>query len=405
MAPSLVAALALFYKAFKQWDLWPLARGTALCAVGALAVGYANYVILWGDPFGSRGIWTALFVGLAGVRCYLKGREVRLAAQISLSRLRRYREDQGLLKSVAAPGEARAGARFRPYAKVVLAGASVCGMGCLSLASALLATRDLLTTDDNPWWGPFAVVALLVFGVVLTGMGNSILRIGVQYFGKVISSPEDLTPGQYVLYLRSFEDDHRLARPYRIPLVGGWLTGWITISRGEEERLAAALSWAGPLVGVGAPGERVPPAGARRMYLPRHDWQDPVRRLMRGATLVVIVLGKGQGTRWEIGEAMRILPPERLILFVPMKEKEYEEFRSLAADWAPIALPPYERSRALTSRVRGVVYFRPGRQAEFAALQRPSLVEDQLVGSLDRALWPAMEQLTERDRRTGGTYG
>lgn len=250
-------------------------------------------------------------------------------------------------------------------------------------------------------------------------MGNSVLRRAAQYYANVIASPDDLTPGSYSLYLRSFNDDRRLASPHRVPLIGGWLSGTFSLSHTEEERLSAALSWAGPVVAVGEPGERVPHAGATRMYLPLDNWKGPVRELMRGASLVVIALGKGRGTLWEIGEAMRILPPERLLLLVPMTRKGYEEFRELAAKvfqrqakseyaghrWSPSSLPDYVPSRAVSPRIRGLVYFTPGWKSEFVSLDRPTLFEDQLMGALDRGMWPAMVQLTDYELRTSKTHG
>lgn len=356
-----------------------------------------------------------------GVRLFKKGTDVRHAAQVALSRLRGYRAERQCLKQVEMPGDPRSGSRLGPYLKAVLAGAVAHTVGFGTFCYALLALRDLITRDDNPWWGPFAVFLFLLQAVFLIGMGNSILRRGVQYFGGVISSPKDLSPGTYVLYLRSFKDDHRLARPHRIPLVGAWLTSLISIGRGEEERLSAALSWAGPMVGVGQPGERVPLAGARRMYLSREDWKDPVCELMRGAGLVVIALRKGQGTLWEVGAAMRILPPEWLLLLVPMTKKKYEEFRKLAAEelqrqsesesagsgihWSPPRLPNYARSGVISSRIHGLIYFKPDWKSEFVPLERPSLLEDQLMGALDRSMWPAMVQLTDYEQQTGRTHG
>ena len=61
------------------------------------------------------------------------------------------------------------------------------------------------------------------------------------------------TPAAPVLYLRSFADDGCAARRY------GALT--------EEEQLAKALAWVGPLLAVGRPGEVLPHVGAQRIYV------------------------------------------------------------------------------------------------------------------------------------------
>ncbi|MFD8541643.1 transferase [Streptomyces rubrogriseus] len=397
-----VAAVAVAYATTRKPALWHLAAGTGLCATGVLAQAFAYYLILRDGSLGPHGSAAVLF--LLGLQFFLHGRKVRRAAQLTLSALRRHREENGLLRAAEPLGERRPGARRVPFAMTGVFGAVVSGLGSLFLCFALLALRDLLTTGGNPWWASLVVAALFAQTVLFVGLGNTILRTAVQYYDTVVSSPDDLAGRQYVLYLRSFGDDHRLSRPHRIPLAGAWLAAAVSLGQGEEERIADALSWAGTLVGVGAPGERVPRAGARRMYLPPDDWQTPVSTMMRGATLVVIVLGKGRGTLWEIREAMRILPPERLLL-VPMKEKAYDEFRQLAGDLAPGVLPAYRRSRALSSRVRGIIHFEPDWTARFVALRRPSPLEDQLVGSLDRAMWPAMVRLTELERRADGRHG
>ncbi|MFD5052833.1 transferase [Streptomyces tendae] len=402
-----VAAVAVLYATSRKPASWHLAAGTVVCAAGVLLQGSSYYLVLRDGSLGSAGQLALLY--FLGLQVFLRGRQVRRAAQLDLSAVRRHRAEHGLLRPDEPLGEPRPGRRWIPLGAMGALGAVVCGLGSLCFCMAGLATRDIVTTDDHPWWGPLAIVVLLGQTVVLIGMGNTVLRTGVRYYDTVISSPDDLAGRRYVLYLRSFRDDHRLARPHRIPLVGAWLAAAVSTGPGEEERIAAALSWAGPLVGVGDPGERVPRAGARRMYLPRDDWQTPVSTLMRGASLVVIVLGKGAGTLWEIREAMRVLPPERLLLLVPMKERAYDEFRALAGDLAPGVLPPYRRSRALSSRVRGLVHFGPDWAAEFVALRRPSSpLEDQLVGSLDRAVWPAMVRLTELEleleRRADGRH-
>ncbi|MEU4982525.1 transferase [Streptomyces sp. NPDC021969] len=400
-----VAFVAVGYATTRKPALWHLAAGTGLCATGVLAQAFAYYLMLRDGSLGPHGSAAVLF--LLGLQFFLHGRKVRRAAQLTLSGLRRHREENGLLEPAEPLGGPRPGSRWIPFTMTGIFGAVVSGLGSLFLCFTLLALRDLLTTDDNPWWAPLVVVGLFVQTVLFIGLGNTILRTSVQYYDTVVSSPDDLAGRRYVLYLRSFRDDQRLSRPHRIPLAGAWLGAAVGIGQGEEERIADALSWAGILVGVGAPGERVPRAGARRMYLPPDDWQTPVSTMMRGAALVVIVLGKGRGTLWEIREAMRTLPPERLLLLVPMREKAYDEFRALAGDLTPGVLPAYKRGRALSSRVRGIIHFEPDWTAQFVALRRPSPLEDQLVGSLDRAMWPAMVRLTELEleRRADGRHG
>jgi hypothetical protein len=63
------------------------------------------------------------------------------------------------------------------------------------------------------------------------------------------------------------------------------------------------------VVAVGKPQEHLPPLGAARLYVRSEDWQSKVKRLMRQAQAVVLVLftrnlqdqaHKAQGFQWEI---------------------------------------------------------------------------------------------------------
>ncbi|MFF4920038.1 transferase [Kitasatospora sp. NPDC001261] len=111
-----------------------------------------------------------------------------------------------------------------------------------------------------------------------------------------------------VLYLRSFDDDATAARVD---------DGAEINLHSREEQFAAALGAVGPVIAVGRPGEPLPLLGAARFYLPLDDWQGTVRRLMDLSQLIVLRLGKGEGLRWEIGEARATQPPGKLVLLAP----------------------------------------------------------------------------------------
>ena len=83
--------------------------------------------------------------------------------------------------------------------------------------------------------------------------------------------------------------------------------------------------------------------GAARFYVDDDHWQDTVARLARQSGLVVIRLGTTDGLRWEIDHAVRNLPPERILLFVPHSAEHrvcYDAFRAVADDVLPRKLPP-----------------------------------------------------------------
>ena len=148
-----------------------------------------------------------------------------------------------------------------------------------------------------------------------------------------------------VLYLRSFTDDEAAGRRY------GKLT--------EEEQLARALSWFGPLLAVGHPGERLPHVGAQRIYLADDVWQPRVTELMKTASLVVIRTGSSQGFRWEVSQALLTVDPERLLLVID----DRDEFRSVVDRIAEYVGRPISRVRLWRppiASVRGLIMFAAG---------------------------------------------
>ncbi len=120
---------------------------------------------------------------------------------------------------------------------------------------------------------------------------------------------------------------------------------------------------------------------------------------------------------WELGEALRVLPPERLILAVPFGKAGYERYRQVAEEALraqancrqceekrgplnPPALPRYVGGRPFPARIKALIYFTPGWKAEFVPLERPPRFEEKLMGALDRGLWPAVLQLTDYESRS-----
>jgi hypothetical protein len=268
----------------------------------------------------------------------------------------------------------------------------VIGMaGCIIAASLWASCFLLLAFKQNfapGWWWiykGYSPAGMLLAGYVYHA-GQDVLRFSRRHLTKIIRDPARLDGESFVLYLRPFRNDALQESPQRVawrglmPLYGLFVTG-----RSEEERIAAALKKrVGPLIAVGRPGEILPYVGASRLYLPLDDWQEPVRKLIARARLVVLTLGPGKGTMWELREALRTLPPERLILLVPMGQDEYEEFRlRMEADLKEhdvrvrargrtrAHVPTLPRSTSggnKASVVQGMIYFTPSWTAEYVNL-------------------------------------
>lgn len=125
------------------------------------------------------------------------------------------------------------------------------------------------------------------------------------------------TPRAPVLFLRSFSDDY-LPNPTR-PML-------FLLGRGRyEEALAKALSKIGPAISIGRPGESEPELGTARLYVVDDDWQTAVTYLMERAAVVMFVIGTSEGLWWEIEQAIRLVPRERLLFFFPFVEVRPEQ--------------------------------------------------------------------------------
>lgn len=401
------------------------------CLLGMVAAVAAELYVLTAFPSNPRDINVVLdskqllvgsLVGTAAIYVFARGAHYRWMGQVVLSRINAYRYERGFpqrTESLAALNRSLPQqVRRKGIGLMAMGGPGACGLGCVGITIGLRYTWELVVGEGA---SPAVSVFPLILGIVLLAKGNTLLREGGRHVQGIISSPKDLVAGSYALYLRSFEEDPKLARLHRIPPPSALFRAYFTSGNSEEERLADALTWAGLPVSVGQPGERVPRIGVPRMYLPLHDWQEPVREMMRGASLVVLVLGHGAGTLWELGEAMRTLPPQRLLLLVTMPQHEYDRCRKVVeaelreqaktvrretgARWKPPSLPDYAGGPVVASRIRGLIYFTPEWQAVFAPLERPPLLENQLMGALDRSMWPVAVQLTDYEVQTGKSYG
>ncbi len=241
--------------------------------------------------------------------------------------------------------------------------------------------------------------------------GNWSYHEARRHASPILSSPQDVH-GAFCLYLRSFEDDNRLAQAQSLPLLHTAIRFLFSIGYTEEQQLVKAISSVAPVVALGAPGELVPYAGAQRMYLPGEGWQEIVRDLMLRARLVVVVLGSGAGIRWELGQALRVLPPERLVLLVPMRRDEYEQFRRAMA--APLSaegkrhntarrssvpqLPSYGGDGELTSTIQSLISFSAGWEPTARPLRRYAWYGNFLYGAISRELAVVVTRLGEDEQ-------
>ncbi|MEV5595667.1 hypothetical protein [Streptomyces sp. NPDC052496] len=302
---------------------------------------------------------------------------------------------------------------------------------CLCCLAGLALTLGAMTVMMNPGGHTsgalFLAFPLMPAGGLLFARGRKTFLRARRHRARVIPGPEVLKPGSYVLYLRPFEDDRRRTALHEVPLPGavGGVMGFAMSRRSAEEHITDALRPVGPLIAVGEPGETLPHVGAARMELPvepRNAWRAPVHRLMRRSRLTVLTLGTSESALWELKEALSVLPPQRLVLFLPpMENATYARIRAAADAWAlqepaapsgtrgaarvPAARLPARPGRLSTDDcepVQGIVRFAPDGTPAFAHV-RASHNEPtrNLFTALLPGLAPAFAVLMEYEEQTG----
>lgn len=248
-----------------------------------------------------------------------------------------------------------------------------------------------LVAGSIPWY--LSVLLLLVTPVALVMTTAEMRGIFRHRSSLVAAGMGDQTPTgdrDYVLYLRAFDVDGELSR--HDEMRGAHVLSTFASHFGLHDRLQLEGTWEARLTGlfdrlgrvgaVGRPGEPLPPVGGRRFYLRAEgeNWKTEVSELIRRARLVVLVAGVGQdpasaaGTLWEYSEAVRLLPPSRLVLAVFGRDG-YERFRVRATEYCnaradesqppPPDLPHWPERPTSPYPFHGVVQFGAGWEAEF----------------------------------------
>jgi hypothetical protein len=165
------------------------------------------------------------------------------------------------------------------------------------------------------FWPDSVAMSSLAWAIFLS-LGSPMLVVGARLLNRArrIREARLMREGSGdtrspVLYLRAFSDDEKQAEVPEIANINP-----LAVST-REENFVEALQGIGPVNAIGRPGETLPPLGARRIYVDDEAWQGKVIELMANASLVVLMLGKGDGLWWEIEQALRRVPPERLLFF------------------------------------------------------------------------------------------
>ncbi len=216
---------------------------------------------------------------------------------------------------------------------------------------------------------PAELAIFFFFVPVLAVIAGAFLFLrGRQYSARAMAPQVIGDEKPDVLYLRSFRSDPSAAgQVFGALLTPRLMSGLAT----EEEQLAEVLKPFGDLVAVGQPGESLPKPGAARMYAADDEWKELVQRQMRDARLVVLRAGSGEGVLWELGKAVELLEPKKLLIFAfGMKKKHYRAFRAEAEPILGTSLPKADAMKNF-GRVSGFILFSENWQPTALPLRAP----------------------------------
>ena len=144
-----------------------------------------------------------------------------------------------------------------------------------------------------------------------------------------------------VIYLRSFKDEEQQAVFFdRFSKAGRSNETMLadTVPNNsvqEQDALGYIFRKIGPYFALGRPGEELPELGSTKIYVGNEEWQTKIRDLLDHARLVVFSAGITDSLRWELAELVRRVSPHKILMILPVRERDYLGF----IHWANAILP------------------------------------------------------------------
>jgi hypothetical protein len=200
-----------------------------------------------------------------------------------------------------------------------------------------------------------------------------------------------------VLYLRSFADD-RLKMRARAGNGRLFLERLLKIR--FEEVVTDHLWHYGPVVAIGTPGDKLPPLGAARDYLPDNGWQGRVSQLMNESSMIALVVGRTEGLGWELNTIIRASLLARLVLVLPPLASTVEiEQRWAATRRVATAAGLHLPSQIDSYRVRAIAFSHHGATRLVTTDQRNDWAyETALDAAIELIQLPTRGQLSDQRR-------
>ncbi|APW61708.1 hypothetical protein [Paludisphaera borealis] len=218
--------------------------------------------------------------------------------------------------------------------------------GMLCIIGVLLCLGAFIVCYKSTQPGSPPLFSLDMLILTFTWTVGGFLGTGAYAIGKRLwaAGAPPLTATPEFVVLRAFQDD-------AIAFQGGnFLSERFLPSAAKslEEILVIAARRYGRAAAIGDPRESLPRPGALRTYFEATDdthWRDQALAYIDGCKHILVVLGSGEGVRWEYGQLADRNALNRTILVVsPRGAGSWAEFRNTVAEHGvhnlPDALPP-----------------------------------------------------------------
>jgi hypothetical protein len=190
-----------------------------------------------------------------------------------------------------------------------------------------------------------------------------------------------------ILFLRSFVDDE--LKPFE------GLSQAYTL-----EEIVTEQFWPfGPVIAIGRPGEPLPLPGAARQYLLNQEWRSRVSELCGVAQMIVIVIGKSPGLRWELQQVISQGHASKLLLVGPRAtiEELSSRWKSI---WADMQTYRVVVAQELPANLTAAFFSSDGD----LVLLRADRAKTDLTGPYDVAIDIASKAILERSGLSKNAY-
>ncbi len=114
----------------------------------------------------------------------------------------------------------------------------------------------------------------------------------------------------------------------------------------EQLFLANLFNQIGPYVAIERPNRARlwrtwSDVGSAKLRVPDSQWQEKVLGLIEASSMVVVEAGSSMGLLWELDQIVSLVPPRKVLLILPERERKYRRFRLNSLSIFPVALPRY----------------------------------------------------------------